>query len=912
MLIWFWIINFKNDMNEPFPILIIDKLGFLGNAIAEKLLEKKTIFLVSGESYSKTKIDDQNLLFIAYLKRKNKVPLIPDQTYSSILLVWNGEKEILENLPEFIKKAKKDKARLIFIPNLFYTNDNLLTEIKSLHPQIEIIIFGDLFGEALPVKWPSVINNILGQVKTNNQIKILNHGLRKVYPVFFDDALDYIVDLTIGKKLSQEKTVFLFPEHLTELSFVRQIQKIDPLIKIDFIERLGWQDNFVTPSKGEYLLEKNYFLKDKIEKVLHSKIKIDSGNHSFGEGREEEKKTKSGKNLVKSFFLFAGLTAILPLVSTLLFSALALNFLISTENAIRNGDLPLAYKSVNLSQKFFNFADVSAKPIYFTLNYFNQGKQVAGFISNFQTGEEISQGLGCSLNGLLNFKKVLTGQSKNPKEDFIEGINFLKKTKVTFEKIESQKSDFWLINNFSQKFKELNSSIELFSSTADVLPIIFGFDGEKNYLVLFQNNMELRPGGGFIGSYGILTLTKGKVSHFSIFDVYDADGQLKGHLEPPYPIRRYLPQVHWYLRDSNFEIDFSKSASSSAFFLKAETGKIVDGAIALDVTFVKNLLGALGPVSVPDYNEKVDEDNLYLLTQTHAEKDFFSGSSQKKDFLRSLLNSMIVDFSSNKKIPYLAITKILGDSISQKHLLFAFADPSIQNLFTVNNLSSSLWDNRESADDIINDFVGISEANLGVNKANYFLKRKIDHKINVDQEGNITGEVKISYKNTSSKGQWPGGDYKNYLRFILPFGANLKEIKIDGVLQKTTPAVTDFTVYEAKNFVPPKELEVEKTIENGKTIYGFLVLVPTEALKTIAISYDFPQKILPTLEAFSYNLIVFKQPGTDKDSFSLALSYPEEFKPTKLTEGGEKEEGKITYSTKLDKDLFYKINFSRK
>jgi len=64
--------------------------------------------------------------------------------------------------------------------------------------------------------------------------------------------------------------------------------------------------------------------------------------------------------------------------------------------------------------------------------------------------------------------------------------------------------------------------------------------------------MELRPGGGFIGSYGILTMDKGKVSDFKIHDVYDADGKLKASIEPQFPVRRYLKLPHLFLRDSNF------------------------------------------------------------------------------------------------------------------------------------------------------------------------------------------------------------------------------------------------------------------------------------------------------------------------------------------------------------------------
>ena len=37
-----------------------------------------------------------------------------------------------------------------------------------------------------------------------------------------------------------------------------------------------------------------------------------------------------------------------------------------------------------------------------------------------------------------------------------------------------------------------------------------------------------------------LKLKMGKITNFSIHDIDDADRQLKGHVEPPFAIRRYL------------------------------------------------------------------------------------------------------------------------------------------------------------------------------------------------------------------------------------------------------------------------------------------------------------------------------------------------------------------------------------
>ena len=65
--------------------------------------------------------------------------------------------------------------------------------------------------------------------------------------------------------------------------------------------------------------------------------------------------------------------------------------------------------------------------------------------------------------------------------------------------------------------------------------------------------------------------------------MYALDGQLKGHVDPPAPMRDLLGQEHWYLRDSNWDPDFKESAARAAWFYEKEGGVPVDGVIAINV-----------------------------------------------------------------------------------------------------------------------------------------------------------------------------------------------------------------------------------------------------------------------------------------------------------------------------------------
>ena len=874
------------------PILLIDKTGLIGESLCLKLSKE---FLVVFVTKKALEIESENIIHVPF---RRLFPVIPDSKYSHIVIIAD-EDEDLEFLPSIIRQAKLVNSDLILAKSL-WSVDSYTEKVLSSYPTSTIVLYGDIFDKGLLNRYEgfeSVTNKFIYQAQRFGKIQILGDGLRIAYPVFINDVVDGLIDLVFG--INDNHSIFyLFPKHPpTELSLAHMIQKINPQISIDFAKTDPRKYMVHFPWGGKYLLEERYALHKKIQAIdLNRKIKF------------EQRKSSQEVFLKRKFCLNIFWTIILlilsPLIFTLLFLLLGLNTLYYAKTMIDKGNFEIVKSSLRLSNAFFYISKKTSKILLIEGKMIGRENNLENLLEDIDLGEKISQGGLQLFNAREYFDLVLEGKSKSPVEDFTKGQNDLKAAIVTFGKLQGEEKIPALLD---EKIKDITPLIKLISNTIDILPSIFGFDKEKNYLVLFQNNMELRPGGGFIGSYGILKLNKGKISDFSIHDVHDADRELRGHVEPPFALRRHLPTNHWYLRDSNFDVDFLQSASSSANFLNVETGEKVAGAIGVDVSFVKNILHAIGPVYVLTYRQTVDENNLYILTQSHAEKNFFPGSTQKKDFLRSLYKA-ILEKISNENISYFSLAQAISDSLIQKHLIFAFNN-NTQKIFTVNGWSSSLWDEREKSKNSINDFLGVSEANLGVNKVNYFIKRNVSQKVQIGENGNVSEELTVSYKNTSSS--WPGGDYKNYLRAILPKNTALSEISINDVPQSIVDAITDPLIYEAKNFKAPIGLEVEKVEENNKTIYGFLVNVPMGEIVKVKLKYTIAGNV-SGLNTFSYNLKFFKQPGVDYLPYSFYLDYPNSFNITKSSDGLGRKEGRVSYSKKITEDENLIINFSKK
>lgn len=888
------------------PILIVDKKGIIGGPLALRLSKDALVVFVSEKEPTQQELSSPqspvNIIHIPYAK---KFPTAPDNTYSYMFII-DDDIRLGESIPTFIKKAQRDKSSFVFVTYLRGKREdsiNLVSEYKKT----KLIFYGDMFGKNLPILEGPIVNSFIYQAQELGKIKIPGDGTGELYPVFFEDLIEGILKAAF-RQSSKCQIFYLFQKHpLTYLSFSNILKKQNPLIKIDFLkEKIEERDHFVWVEGGEYLLEDNY--------PIEQKIKDLNSRGGFAESREIEKdypvlsRGKRPKRLVLFLFLLT-FFLLLPILSTLLFSFLGAKTLSDANSAFDKGSLEKAKESATLSKTFFSTALSTSRVLIEQAKFIGRDGQTDSFLEKIEAGRKISFAASDLIEASLILKNILAGNISDSKKDFERFQAYIKDSAVLLEEIKVNES---IPSPIIEKIKKENMLISFVMNMQDKLPDILGMTDKKIYMILFQNNMELRPGGGFIGSYGMMTLDKGKITDFSIHDVYDADGQLKGHVEPPYPIRRYLPKEHWYLRDSNFDVDFVRSASSSAFFLNTETGQMVDGVIGVDVSFVKNLLYAAGPIYVSQYNETVNADNLFNLAEIHAEKDFFPSSRQKKDFLSFLFKAIQEKLSLKKNLPYLAIARSISQSLTEKHIIFAFSNPALQNISTVNGWSSSLRDDRKVTSSSINDFVGINEANLGVNKVNYLIGRSLSYDLKIEDDGTVLSKLTISYRNTSTSGSSQGGDYKNYLRLILPLGARISAISIDGILQKTGEAVTDPLVYEKKNFIPPEFLEVEKTEEERKTIYGFLTIVPVGSIKKIVVEYQLANKISQENPLISYDLKFFKQPGTDSYPFNFSLSYPSSYGTFSSSREIKDLNGLVSFSQSLSTDQNIFINLAKK
>ncbi len=881
------------EENNTLPILVIDKKGFVASALADKLKEQFLVVLVSGKELE----FHRNIIHIPF---RRKTPVIPDNNYSHIFVFYHGEDEILSMLPSIIKKANSSKAKIFLLTPLLHSSKAFFARLSNhLYHSIHVIVYGEVFDGNISTG--NMVNLFIYQARKYGRLEIPNEGLGKIYPVFIEDLLIVIIAIAFSHE-TVEKRIFAFPRFaFTEMTVARIFQKINPAIKIDFSKRKLRNPEYFIPPGGKHVFA-SYDLEKGLRQISIEHLGRES---SIPEKKVDKPPTKRRISL-KTIWLPAMVLIIAPIGFVLISLMVGTAMFSLAIGKAEDGNFKSASAYSKYARNAFAVSEFTTQN--YVLGDIVMGDMKSTAVQNIRTGKhiaEIGRDLFVSLNTFSDIYNEVPVSSAEFKRT-------LSNTKNSLLKLEEMKAQNQLPEYLTKKIDSVEYLLTLFENTIDTLPALLGYEGKKKYLILFQNNMELRPGGGFIGSYAIADFENGRTEEIKIHDVYDADGKLTTHVEPPYALKRYGGVTHWFLRDSNFDINFVTNAAASADLLKRSTGESVDGVIAIDTNFIKNILEAVGKVRVGDYNEDVTAENFYMLTQKHAEDNFFPGSTQKKDFLRALLNALIDDVSTRKEISYLDLAKSIEKSAKEKHLLFAFSDQSIQEVFSVNNLSDGIQDKRKKEQNSFTDFFGTVDANIGANKGNYYMRRSIAQNIKVTGSGGLETTAEITFENTSKKDSKFGGDYKNYLRFILPEGADLRSVVINGKQLEILEADTNTANRTVNDPLATGEVEIETSRVENKEVVAFYIVVPVSSTRKVEIRYIPSQTININSPAFSYSLRVNKQPGTVADPYKLTFSYPEKFKPIQFGNGTIDLGGRVVYEALLSEDREVNIKFSQK
>ncbi len=801
--------------------------------------------------------------------------------------------------------------------------ENLVFEYsKKYQVDARIVRLGQVYGPRMNLGAGTKIVSLIKEVLAGGPLKIPGKGKIQYHPTFVTDIVEGLLRAMFISGSSGRIFSLADIKETTLLFFAHELQKQSSgSLSIEFVP--GDNEEKFPLEKEKFLTSQKFLgwqpkveLKEGIEKTLASFLKKAKTKtpaiEKLPKPKKEIKSTRFHPSWLMVFGAFFLILTVLscPLLSLGFDCLWGVRRLKQAEEALLSAQsergldysssaqnsFTRARKRIDQFEWFFDLIGLEGVKISAERDL-GIGQNLAGAIHHgglaAQAGEEVAAIIFQNQEGET---QKLTGQIKT---ELDLAYADLSQIQAGLEKapVDSLFRDLLGLNqieaDLTGRISQLRSLILEAREGIEILPELIAVREKRTYLVLFQNNMELRPTGGFIGSFALVTFENGHFIDFEVQNVYTADGQLKGHVEPPPEIKKYLGEAGWYLRDSNFDPDFPTSAIKAEWFLEKEIGRSVDGVLAVNLDFARKILEVAGEVELPDYQEKINAVNFFERAQYQAEVGFFPGSTQKEDFLGSLTRILFDRVRNSHRSDWYLLGKAVYNSLSEKDLLVYLHDQKAAE--TMGQLG---WDGgiKEVKCQIpettcFADYLMIVETNFGVNKVNYFVKRELTHKVNLADDGTVEATLQIIYQNESPSENFPAGQYKNYLRLYLPKETILKQVAFDGR--------------------PLGEKKIDVKESSGKTIFGFLVEVPIKEKKKVQVTYQLGKKMDWTRTKTTYLLLIQRQSGSSQDSFNFWLNYPSSVTPLKAYPSANLAQQTLFFNPILNRDLVFRVDFAK-
>ena len=428
------------------------------------------------------------------------------------------------------------------------------------------------------------------------------------------------------------------------------------------------------------------------------------------------------------------------------------------------------------------------------------------------------------------------------------------------------------------------------------LPAILGWDGPRRYLVLTQDPAELRPTGGFIGSFGIVAFDKGRVTERRFRNIVSLDYTNNyPFVKPPQELADYLlgPTQSWQLADAGWSPDFPTSAQDALRLYTNESGDThVDGVLAITTFTIDELLKITGPITVPGYDVTVasGETTLKVLQLTRAPR---KPGEDAKAFLSVFADRL---FGVLLALPAGRWGDVIGASgtIGQEHLLLAwFRDATDQAFAAEGGFGGAIRQDQ-------GDFVYPVESNVApASKLNAWTTRTMDLAVQIDAVGNARNTLTTTWENRVETPD--GAPYRAmtnvggsilgmYFRVLVPERSRVESVAGGGPTPVTSPAVVED--------------------EAGRLAIGtYLKIQPGQT----SLGYTWTSPYAAGVEASggTYRLTIQAQPGMLSEPLTLSIRVPDGYRITAASPGLAVNGATATMTVTFDRDTVVGVVYAR-
>lgn len=446
---------------------------------------------------------------------------------------------------------------------------------------------------------------------------------------------------------------------------------------------------------------------------------------------------------------------------------------------------------------------------------------------------------------------------------------------------------------------------------APQLPALLGADGPRRYLILAQNEDELRATGGFLTGAGVVTVENGRIAGLSFMDAnFVDDYQNKPYDSPPQPLGDFMALDLFLFRDANYWPDFPTSARKALdLYAYGRDVPPLDGAIAIDQEFLRLLVDATGPVPIPDSDLTLNAGNL--LQTLRAARDIQEGQelgqwiTDRKAFLGGFAAAVRAKLETDLgSVNLPKLVRNMAAAADGRHLSIYLRDPDAAAA-----LAGTGWDGRLPTAPP-GDFLMVVDTNMGYNKANLVVERALTYELDLGPQPQASLNVLYTHTaqardETCLQGVFEeyaaASDYMaltdkcywNYMRVYAPGGSVLQA--------SSSHSVPGESLLNGRAWEGAAQTVAEQP---GLTTFANFFLLPWGSEVSTMFQYTLPAGVTETEEGDTvYRLTVYKQPGTRPEQLTLLVALPvgatlvDASLPTQL------HDGRLVMNTRLESNL---------
>jgi len=407
---------------------------------------------------------------------------------------------------------------------------------------------------------------------------------------------------------------------------------------------------------------------------------------------------------------------------------------------------------------------------------------------------------------------------------------------------------------------QLRDLCDLLVDSPELLTVALGLEENQTYLILSQNSDELRPSGGYISTYGWMTVRNGRIIDYD----YNPTTVTSPN-PPPASLADQIQVPDWWVSyeepiyaawDGSWYVDFPSTAKMAAWYYDNGDNPHapVNGVIAIDLVGFEYLMEGLQSVTVPGYDVTVTPENFReVVYEIRAEGE---GELPHIRFVSALYKQILDDWQ-NTETDTVAMRRAVFRALQEKHILVYFTGEPMQLNHGLEVLG---WaGNQVSGTD--HDYLAVADANLG-SKSNRSVARQLTYDVEILPEGNLHSRVTISYDFSARVAEAdPAVRPEHY-----------SDINYHSILQVFVPANSTLTGTHNLPF-EPDIIQLE-----SHTDFVSRIRVDYNRSDRLQFSYTTPILVESIGPYRRYELVVQKQPGTFNELVSVQIKLPPEAK----------------------------------